>query len=72
MLCSGSSGDMVRLYQTIRKDGKLFVRGFIKCRNNRRDFQMEETTVERAFERLRILRDLIDANHPRQSESRES
>lgn len=55
----------VKLYQTIRKDGKLFVRGYIAYDWGREEFSLVETTHEQAFERLRAMQASINAAHPR-------
>lgn len=43
----------VKLYQTIRKGGRFYLRGYVVSGNKRREFSLNETTAEQAFETLR-------------------
>lgn len=51
---------MIKLTQTIRKDGRFYVRGYVINDNSRREFMLTETTAEQAFETLRRLQHDID------------
>lgn len=50
----------IRLYQTIRKGGRFYVRGYVINDNRRREFSLNETTADQAFETLRRLQHDID------------
>lgn len=51
----------IKLTQTIRKDGRFYVRGYVINENRRREFSLTETTADKAFETLRRLQHDIDA-----------
>jgi len=55
----------VKLYQTIRKDGKLFIRGYTADDWGREEFSLVETTPEKAYERLMAMQATINTAHPR-------
>lgn len=50
----------IRLSQTIRKDGRFYVRGYVINENRRRQFMLSEITADEAFETLRRLQHDID------------
>jgi len=51
----------IKLTQTIRKDGRFFVRGYVLNEARRREFMLSEITADDAFETLRRLQNDIDA-----------
>jgi hypothetical protein len=50
----------IKLTQTIRKDGRFYVRGYVINENRRRQFMLSEITADQAFETLRRLQHDID------------
>lgn len=50
----------IKLTQTIRKDGRFYVRGYVVNENRRRQFMLSEITADQAFETLRRLQHDID------------
>ena len=50
----------IKLTQTIRKDGRFYVRGYVINENRRRQFMLSEITAVQAFETLRRLQHDID------------
>lgn len=52
----------IKLTQTIKKDGRFYVRGYVlNDERGRRDFMLCEITPEQAFKTLRRLQHDIDA-----------
>jgi len=50
----------IKLTQTIRKDGRFYVRGYVLNEARRREFMLSEITAEKAFDTLRRLQHDID------------
>lgn len=56
---------MITLYQTIRVNGKYFLRGYKIESKYRRQVSLEETTRTETLFRLAYLRSVINDMHPR-------
>lgn len=54
---------MIKLYQTVRREGKHFVRGYIPTGRGRRDFLLIETSYEEVIAKLQKLQSCVNANH---------
>lgn len=54
----------IKLTQTVRKDGRFYVRGYVIEDNKRREFSLTEITAEKAFETLVRMRAVIDEVRP--------
>ena len=50
----------IKLTQTVRKDGRFYVRGYVINENRRRQFMLSEITADQPFETLRRLQHDID------------
>jgi hypothetical protein len=55
---------VIKLYQTIMKDGKHYVRGYTPYPKGRKFFLLVEDSPENVMKRLRDLQAAINANHP--------
>lgn len=57
----------IKLYQTVRRDGKFFLSGYVLTDSYRENFSMVEQTADEAFARLYRLQSQIDEVHPRRN-----
>lgn len=51
---------MIRLYQTIRKNGRYFLRGYTIEGKKRKEFSLMEISCDAAFARLKQFQDEIN------------